>query len=158
MNWNKPACAIERVCAKKRASATKRACAASMLLLFVSMLVMGCNLKLRIPQERVQIKPGAMAAAQTAPTVIPEAVQPPEVVRPTPFSETLVPESAEQETMPLPGEPAGCLLPETEQSVSTEERLARAGQLVGFTTRFPTAYSRTFGTRTPGAITRTPGM
>ncbi len=133
MNWNKPACAIERVCAKKRASATKRACAASMLLLFVSMLVMGCNLKLRIPQERVRIKPGAMAAAQTAPTVIPEAVQPPEVVRPTPFSETLVPESAEQETMPLPGEPAGCLLPETEQSVSTEERLARAGQLVGFT-------------------------
>jgi hypothetical protein len=106
---------------------------AGILLLLPAVLLMGCNLQLRVPPERLQIKPVAAAAAPTSPAVFTEVDPQPEPATPTPVLEPTVVNPALQENLSTPAEPAGCLSLEDEQrGISTEQRLSRAGHILGF--------------------------
>lgn len=106
---------------------------AGMLLLLPAVLLMGCNLQIRVPPDQVRVKPVAAAAAPTGSAVLIEVDPLPEPVTLVPTFEPTAVVPGVQENPSIFGEPAGCLRLEDEQrGVSTEERLARAGQLLGF--------------------------
>jgi hypothetical protein len=110
----------------------KRAYVMGILLLLQSGLLMGCNLQLRVPPDRMGIKPGA-AAVQTSPPIANATIPPPVLATPAPTIKLPSPPLNLQEDPPRFGEPAGCLSLEDEQRGATmAERLTRAGQMLGF--------------------------
>ncbi len=104
---------------------------AGSLLLLQSVLLMGCNIKLRVPVDQIQPGSGALAVTKTS-IVIPTAVIHP-TARPTPAA-AIKPPAAEVRAQEVPtqfGEPAGCQsLEEAQRGATTEERLARASQML----------------------------